>query len=338
MNWIPKERNVTISDVAERAGVSRMTVSKVLRDTGSISLKTRERVLAAVEELGYVKNTLAGQLSSRKSSIIAVLIPSVSDIIFAEMLSGINSIIRPQGLSTLIAESLFDPVLEYETLSDLLSMQPAGLILSGGISRSDDTLSLLEKRRCPLVSVWDNDTRIGNDTIGLSHVAAGTMMAEHFLERGFSQIAYIGSELHLDICARNRFDGFTRTLAMHGCTVKTTLSDELPRQTRSGKVLTEQLMQTHADVTAIFYLNDAMAIGGLQWLADHGYETPAQVAVAGFNGTSINQTIHTQLTTLDVPRREIGCKAAQSILNLLEDKALQPSPPVELQLVQGSTT
>ena len=338
MNWIPKERNVTISDVAERAGVSRMTVSKVLRDTGSISLKTRERVLAAVEELGYVKNTLAGQLSSRKSSIIAVLIPSVSDIIFAEMLSGINSIIRPQGLSTLIAESLFDPVLEYEILSNLLSMQPAGLILSGGINRSDDTLSLLEKRRCPLVSVWDSDIRIGDDTIGLSHVAAGTMMAEHFLERGFSQIAYIGSELHLDICAKNRFDGFTRTLAMHGSTVKTTLSNDLPRQTRSGKLLTEQLMQTHADVSAIFYLNDAMAIGGLQWLADHGYETPAQVAVAGFNGTSINQTIHTQLTTLDVPRRDIGCKAAQSILNLLEDRALQPSPPIELQLIQGSTT
>ncbi len=338
MHWTPKERNVTISDVAERAGVSRMTVSKVLRDTGSISLKTRERVLAAVEELGYVKNTLAGQLSSRKSSIIAVLIPSVSDVIFAEMLSGINSVIRPQGLSTLIAESLFDPVIEHETLSNLLSMQPAGLILSGGISQSDDTLALLNKRRCPLVSVWDSDTRIGDDTIGLSHAAAGSMMAEHFLERGFREVAYIGSELHLDICARKRFDGFTRTLAMHGCTVKTTLSDELPRQSVSGKVLTEQLMQTHSAISAIFYLNDAMAIGGLQWLADKGYEIPTQVAVAGFNGTSINQTVHTQLTTLDVPRREIGCKAAQSILKLLEDKPLQPSPPIELQLVQGSTT
>lgn len=340
MIWTSNSRNVTISDVAERAGVSRMTVSKVLRDTGSISLPTRERVMAAVKELGYVKNSLAGHLSTRTTSIIAVLIPSVSDIIFAEMLSGINSVIRPKGFSTLIAENLFDPVLEHETLSDLLSMQPAGLIISGGLNPSEEKPLLLERRRCPLVSIWDGDARMGDDTIGLSHYAAGEMMAEHFVERGYRRFGYIGSELHLDVCARHRRDGFIRGLSSHGYTIESLVSDKLPRQSASGRELTAQFMETrnNENTPAIFYLNDAMALGGLQWLADNGHEAPTRVAVAGFNGTSINQTIHTQLTTLDVPRREIGCRAAQSILDLLDGREPPPSPLVELQLVQGSTT
>ncbi len=338
MRWTPKERNVTISDVAERAMVSRMTVSKVLRDTGSISPQTRERVLAAVQELGYVKNTLAGQLSSQRSSTIGVVIPSVSEIVFAEMLGGINSIIRPQGLSTLIAESLFDPALERETLSSLLSMQPAGLIISGGIKQSQETLALLDKRRCPLVSVWDSDFRLGDDTIGLSHYKAGEMMAEHFLQRSYRQVGYIGSELLLDICAKHRFEGFERHLSRHGCSVKSELSDELPRQSSSSGELTEKLLNAHPEVSAIFYLNDAMAIGGLRWLADKGYESPSRVAVAGFNGTSIDQTIQTRLTTLDAPRRDIGRKAALSIVNLLNGEMVTPSQSIELQLIQGSTT
>lgn len=338
MRWTSRKRNVTLSDVAERAGVSRMTVSKVLRDTGSISPQTQERILVAVKELGYVKNTLAGQLSSQKSATIGVVIPSVSETVFAEMLSGINSIIRPHGLSTLISESLFDPVLERETVSRLLSMQPAGLIISGGIEQSDDTLALLDKRSCPLVSVWDSDVCFGDDTIGVSHYAAGEMMAEHFLQRGYRRLGYVGSELNLDICAKHRFKGFQRYLSQHGTSVESVNSDELPRQSSSGSVLTKEILTSHPDMSAIFYLNDAMAIGGLRWLSDNGFNSPSQVAVAGFNGTSIDHSIQTRLTTLDVPRREIGREAALSILNLLDSKPVAPNQSIKLRLIQGSTT
>ncbi|ASJ71966.1 LacI family DNA-binding transcriptional regulator [Granulosicoccus antarcticus] len=338
MRWTSRDRSVTLADVADRAGVSSMTVSKVLRDTGSISPQTRERVLAAVGELGYVKNTLAGQLSSRKSTTIGVVIPSVSDVIFAQMLSGINTVIRPQGLSMLIAESLFSPSLERDTLSSLLSMQPAGLIISGGTEKLDDTLSLLEMRRCPLVSVWDADASFGDRTIGVSHYAAGKMMAEHLLQRGYRQPAYIGSQLHLDVCARHRFDGFRRHLEQHGHSLKSVISEDLPRQSSSGNTLTEQLIQQHPEVTSIFYLNDAMAIGGLRWLSDKGYQCPSQIAVAGFNGTSLEQTIQTRLTTLDVPRSEIGREAAQSIVDLLQGLDAAPDLTIDLTLVQGTTT
>lgn len=338
MRWTSRKRNVTLSDVAERAGVSRMTVSKVLRDTGSISPRTKDRILEAVKELGYVKNTLAGQLSSQKSATIGVVIPSASEIVFAEMLSGINSIIRPYGLSTLISESLFDPALERDTVSRLLSLQPAGLIISGGIEQSDDTLALLDKRSCPMVSVWDSDVSVGDDTIGVSHYAAGEMMAEHFLLRGYRRLGYVGSELNLDICAKHRFEGFQRYLSQHGAFVESAISDELPRQSSSGSVLTQELLSNHPDVSAIFYLNDAMAIGGLRWLSDNGFDSPSQIAVAGFNGTSIDQTIQTRLTTVDAPRREIGREAALSIINLLDGNAASPNQTIKLRLIQGSTT
>ncbi|MCY0095140.1 LacI family DNA-binding transcriptional regulator [Hoeflea ulvae] len=333
-----KRSNVTLAEVAARAGVSRMTVSKALRNTGSISADTRAKILGAVEELGYVKNSLAGSLSSQRSEIIGIVIPSASDSVFAEVLSGTNSVIRPKGLSTLIGETLFDPQVEYEILSTIMQMQPAGLIVSGGMNRLDKTRTLLERRRCPMISIWDSESQVGDCTVGLSHRLAGQMMAEHFLAKGFSNIAYVGSELELDVCARQRFEGFRDTLAAAGRSVRTEISATAPRQTPSGRTLTETLLAKWPDTDAIQYLNDAMAIGGLSWLYDNSIDVPGQVAAAGFNGTATLQTIRTRLTTINAPRRFIGEAAAGALLNLIEDSGEPKSYNVELDFIQGNTT
>lgn len=338
MSETSKRQNVTLADVAARAQVSRMTVSKVLRNTGSISEDTTSKVLAAVEELGYVKNLLAGLLSSQKSAIVGIIIPSASDSVFAEVLSGTNSVIRPHGFSTLIGETLFDPQIEYETLSTMFSLQPAGIILSGGTDRLEKTNSLLAQRRCPLISIWDQDNPEGNLTIGLSHYRAGSCVAEHFLEREHRLIGYVGSELELDICARNRFEGFKKSLAAAGISVRAEVAPQAPRQAPAGRQLTESLLRKFPDTSAIFYLNDAMALGGLSWMHDAGICVPEQVAAAGFNGTSINHAIRTKLTTIDVPRRAIGIAAASSLLSYVAGEEEVVEHQLEVHLVQGNTT
>lgn len=334
----PKRPNITLADVAALAGVSRMTVSKVLRNTGSISADTRKKILNAVDELGYVKNSLAGFLSSQKNDIIGIIIPSASDIVFAEVLSGTNSVIRPKGMSTLIGETLFDPQIEYETLTTMLSLQPAGLIMVAGVDRLDKTRDLIAQRRCPLISIWDADNEAGDLTIGLSHRAAGDSLAQHFIEKGYRNIAYIGSELHLDICAKHRFEGFRDRLDAAGFTVRTEISDHAPRQAPSGRLLTEALIRHYPDTDAIGFLNDAMAIGGLSWLHENGIAVPERVAAAGFNGTSISQTIRTRLTTINVPRRSIGEAAAHALLRFIEGAEQVERPELDIQFIQGTTT
>lgn len=329
---------VTLADVAERAGVSKMTVSKVLRDTGSISKNTRDKILKAVDDLGYVKNSLAGLLSSQKSSMVAVIIPSTSDAVFAEILSGINSVIRPQNLNTLIGETLFDPKIEYETLSTMLALQPAGLIMASGINRSKETLDLLNNRRCPLITLWDTDDAIGEMTIGFSHFDAGQLMAEHFLERGKKNIAYIGSELDIDLCAKLRFEGFRDTLLSACLQLSVECSDNLPRQSEAGVLLTKNLVEKHPETDAIFYLNDSMALGGLAWMYENGISVPDKISAAGFNGTSIGQTVMTKLTTLNVARRSIGEVAANAILDIINERDVVFDGDVEVSFVQGTTT
>ncbi|MEP3279705.1 MAG: LacI family DNA-binding transcriptional regulator [Stappiaceae bacterium] len=333
-----KKNNVTIADVAALAGVSKMTVSKVLRDTGSISKDTRDKIHKAVDELGYVKNSLAGLLSSQKSSMIGIIIPSASDTIFAEVLSGTNSVIRPKGFNTLIGESLFDPQIEYEALSTMLSLQPAGLIISGGIDRSEETLALIAKRRCPLISLWDGEDAVGDLTIGLSHYEAGETMARHFIECDFRKVAYVGSELDLDLCARQRFQGFRDTMQDASRELRVETSIDGSRQSLTGRQLTESLIRKHPDTDAIYYLNDAMATGGMSWLYEAGINIPEQVAAAGFNGTSIGQAVRTRLTTLNVSRRAIGEAAASAILKFIEGDTEIDKHQVEVTFVQGNTT
>ena len=123
-----RRKPVTLLEVAAKAGVSRMTVSKVLREVGNISDDTRQRVKQAADELGYLPNNLAGSLSSRKSRMVAVIIPSISDIVFSEVLSGVNAVLRPTGFQTFIGESGFDPETETELIRAMLSFRPAGIL------------------------------------------------------------------------------------------------------------------------------------------------------------------------------------------------------------------
>ncbi|WP_105418259.1 MULTISPECIES: LacI family DNA-binding transcriptional regulator [Neorhizobium] len=335
-----RAKTVTLVEVAARAGVSRMTVSKVIRGVGSISEETRARVRRAADELGYLPNSLAGSLSSRRSRMVAVIIPSISDIVFSEVLSGVNAVLRPNGYQTFIGESHFDPVVEADLIREMLSFQPAGLLLNGGMERSAASMRLLENRSCPAIQLWDCDNSGLDFGAGPSHAEAGRLVAMHFLARGLQRIAYVGAELEKDLCARRRYLSLQSSLAADDIALVSVTCERKPRQAATGRLLTEQLMRTHPDVQAIHFLNDAMALGGLSYLHEAGIAVPGQVSVVGFNGTSIPNTVRTRLTTIDTPREAIGETAARALLDMLRNANANPSRSWQaaLHLVQGNTT
>ena len=329
---------VTLLEVAAKAGVSRMTVSKVMRDVGNISEETRRRVRQAAHELGYLPNSLAGSLSSRTSRMVAVIIPSISDIVFSEVLSGVNAVLRPRGFQTFIGESHFDPSIEADLVRTMLSFRPAGLLLNGGMARSADAERLLAKRNCPAIQLWDCDNTDFDFGAGPSHAEAGHLVATHFLARGLRRVAYVGAELDKDLCARRRYLSLQSSLAAEGVDLVSMTSEEKPRQADTGRALAEQLIRTHPDIQAIHFLNDAMALGGLCYLHEAGIAVPDRVSVVGFNGTSIPNTVRTKLTTVDVPRVAIGKTAAQALFDILAKADVTGSWRAAIQLVQGNTT
>ncbi|MHC2302272.1 LacI family gluconate utilization system Gnt-I transcriptional repressor [Rhizobium mongolense] len=333
-----KTRIVTLLDVAAKAGVSSMTVSKVMRGVGKISEETQQRVRCAADELGYLPNNLAGSLSSRKSRMVAVIIPSISDIVFSEVLSGVNAILRPNGLHTFIGESHFDPGIEAELVREMLSFRPAGLLLNGGMARSAACDKLLERRTCPAIQLWDCDNEDLDFSAGPSHREAGQLVAAHFLERRLRRVAYVGAELEKDLCARWRYLALRSSLASANIDVISMVCENRPRQAQTGRALTQELIRDHPEIQAIHFLNDAMALGGLSYLHEAGIPVPEQISVVGFNGTSIPNTVRTRLTTVDIPRAEIGKTAAQALLNILANVHVDRSWRAEIRLIQGNTT
>lgn len=315
-----------------------MTVSRALRGSGSISPDTRERIKASMEELGYVYNTVAGSLRNQSSSMVAVVIPSVNDLVFGEILSGINSVLRPKGFFTTIGESFFDPEEEFKVIKSLLAMQPAGIILTGGIHHKPQLFELLKRRSCPVLQMWDTDNLDFDYHVGPSQIEAGQLVADHFIKRQYSRIAYVGAQLSMDVGADQRFKAFRERLSLSGISLDVEVDENLPRQPESGKILTERLLARSPHINAIHYLNDPMALGGLSCLLAKGLSAPKDVAVAGFNGSTQKFSIRTRLTTVDVPKYEIGRVSSEKLLAILNDEEQGLFHRSELRLVEGDTS
>lgn len=327
-------RATTISDVAQAANVSGMTVSKVLRGTGRISAETRARVLRAAEDLGYVPNRLAGALSSQTSPLVGVLIPSISDHVYSGVLAGINAVLHPGGFTSLIGETFFDPETEARLVHTMLSMKPAGLIVTGGVRRTEQSLRLLRQGGLRCVQLWDGDNPALDATVGLSHDTAGRIAATAFLAAGLYDACYIGAEVQRDLCAARRMDSFARTMATAGGRCRVIIDPDLPRNTEGGQELTARLLRQGPTPQAIHYLNDSMAIGGLRAILAAGLDVPAQVSVIGFNGTALRHAVRTRLTTIEVPLREVGERAARAVIGPL---SVQGPDLVPIRLVAGTT-
>lgn len=332
------QKNITQADVAKLAGVSIMTVSRALSGSSHISPDTKERIRIAMDELGYVYNTVAGSLRNQRSSMVAVVIPSVNDLVFGEILSGINSVLRPKAYFTTIGESFFDPEEEFKVIKSLLAMQPAGIILTGGIHHKPELSQLLKKRSCPILQMWDTDSLDFDYHVGPSQIEAGQLIADHFIAKKFKNIAYIGAELSADICADQRFQAFRSRLLEAETVVEMEVDENLPRQPEAGKILTERLLNRAPHITAIYYLNDSMALGGLSYLGTKGLKAPTDVAVAGFNGSTQKFSIRTKLTTVDVPKYEIGVVSGEKLLALLNNEEHDQFFRSKLRLIEGDTT
>ena len=318
------KRPLTLRDVSEASGVSEMTVSRVLRNRGDVSQATRERVLAAAKELGYVPNKIAGALASNRVNLVAVIIPSLSNMVFPEVLNGINQVLEDTVLQPVVGVTDYLPEKEERVLYEMLSWRPSGVIIAG-LEHSEGSKAMLQAAGIPVVEIMDTDGKPVDAMVGISHRRAGREMAAAILKAGYSRIGFMGTKMPLDHRARKRFEGFTEALAKNGIEIEDRDFYSGGSALAKGREMTQAMLDRSPDLDFLYYSNDMIGAGGLLYLLDQGIDVPGQIGLAGFNGVELLQGLPRKLATMDACRLEIGRKAAEIIAARLAD------PPEEIE-------
>ena len=311
----------TLADVARVAEVSPMTASRALRGESTVDPVLAERVNAAAAKLGYVPDPAARALASQRSSHVAVLIPSLTNRLFVELLEAVQHTLRQGGFQTLIGITHYDALEEEQLLREQLLHRPAGLLLTG-LDQSKATRKLIQSGGVPCVFMMEVAGDAQAFSVGFSQFDAAAAMTRHLLERGRKRIAFAAAQL--DARTLQRLQGWRETLAACGRhDARLEWLNEAPSSVELGTRLFEQIVAAKPRVDAIFFCNDDLAHGALLHAPRMGIEVPGRVAVAGFNDLAESAEMVPPLTTISTPRTEVGREAANVLLRLMNRQ--QPS-------------
>ena len=325
---------LTLRDVSEVSGVSEMTVSRVLRNKGDVSATTRSKVLDATKSLGYVPNKIAGALASQRVNLVAVIIPSMSNMVFPEVMTGISQTLDETDLQPVVGITNYLPDREEKVLYEMLSWRPSGIIIAG-LEQSEASRVMLANSGIPVVQIMDIDGDPIDAMVGISHRRAGRKMAEAILKSGYQNVGFMGTKTPLDHRARKRFEGFTQALAKQGVEIADRGFYAGGSALAKGREMTETILRRSPDLDFIYYSNDMIGAGGLLHLWDKKIDIPNQVGLAGFNQVELIDGLPLRLATMDSCRFKIGQTAAQIIavrnglLDLALENIVEFSPKIE---------
>ena len=315
-----------------------MTVSRVLRNKRDVSEATRVRVLEAARRLGYVPNKIAGALASQRVNLVAVIIPSMSNMVFPEVITGITGVLDETGLQPVVGLTGYRPEKEEKVLYEMLSWRPAGVIIAG-LEHSDASRAMLRASGIPVVEIMDVDGTPIDSVVGISHRRAGQQMAQAIIRAGYRRIGFMGTKMPLDHRARKRFEGVTAALAKAGIEMADQEFYSGGSALAKGREMTADMLRRTPYLDFLYYSNDMIGAGGLLYLLEQGADIPARIGLAGFNGVELLDGLPRRLATMDACRLEIGRRAAEIIAAQARDPEARERVRVVLEprLAPGDT-
>lgn len=326
----------TLADVARLAGMSEITVSRVVRNQGPIADATRTRVLAAISQLGYIPNRAAGSLASAASTLMTVLLPSLSNIVFPDVLRGIHTAITETGFQSVIGVTDYDPLIEERILLSFLAWQPAAVILAG-LHHTPTARKHLEQGRFRVAELMDIDGDPVDIAVGMSHRQAGYETGRHLIKRGYRKFGYAGHMLISDDRAKARYQGLCEALREAGLSLVGEMRVPGGGSTIAGRELLEKLLAAHPDLDVVIFPNDDMAMGGIFYCIHAGILIKERLGIFGFNGLDIGQAMPLPLSTILSKRFLIGKTAAEKLLESRERPAEKTIINTGFDIIEGAT-
>lgn len=324
----------TLRDVAQLAGVSPITVSRVFNHPELVAGETVEAVRRAVALTGYVPNLLAGGLASRRSQLVAAMIPTLGNAMFIDTIQHLNDVLAQQGFHLTLGLSGFPSADEEELLKGILSRRPDALVLNG-VRHSAGTRRRLRSTKIPIVETWDLTPEPIDLLVGFSHEQVGAAAATHLYQKGYRHFASVYAQ---DDRARVRHAAFVHTLERHGIAIESAHEVATPTAMRMGRESFAHVFDGRARPEAIFCSSDVLALGLLAEAQSRGMKVPEDVAVMGFADLDFAAYTHPALTTVHIDRAAIGRLAGEMLLARLEGKPVaSPVVDVGFQIVSRAS-
>ena len=306
-----ERRRVTLDEVARDAGVSRSTVSLVLRDSPLVAEGTRQRVRASMEALGYVYNRGAANLRASRTNTVGLLVCDVSNPFFAELTAGIDQVLDGAGVSTFLVNTNESPEKQERSLLRMRELNVDGVIVCPAAGSSPDLVERLRRWGMPFVQALRYLSARDGDYAGSDYQLGMEMITEHLIRLGHRRIALVGGNL-VHSALSDRRAGFTNALRRHGLAADLIVKSPLNRRASAEAV--GALLDRPDPPTAAIGFNDIVAFGMMLGLTDRGLEPGRDFAVAGFDDVSEAALSRPALTTVSTLPFQIGQEAAQLLL------------------------
>lgn len=307
-------------DVAKRAGVSTMTVSRALNEPSKVSPEMRERVLSAVKETGYLPNHLASSLSSNRSRTVGLIVPSIDNSIYTQTVKGLSDVMRQSGFQLMIAESGYDPGEEEELVTTFLAHRVSGLILHN-TEHTPQAVAKIRKSGVPVVENGNIPADPLDMVVSYSNEEAAYTMTVHLGRLGYKHIGFASLySVHNDR-SKDRLKGYLRALKQLGLDQDPRLIVETSRGLSAGAEAVARIVQTVPEVDALFCAGDVLAVGALFECQKRRWAVPERIAIASFDDVDLLRHVTPSVTTLRLPRYDIGERSARMLLSRIIDGA-----------------
>lgn len=332
-----KKQSSSLSQIAEAAGVSKMTVSRVLRNADGFSEATREKVMREVERHGYLPNRIAATFgTAQASTLIGVCVPRLSGHLVTQTLEALDRNFERFGYQMIIGSHNHQKQQEEAWLKRILSWRPAGVMLSNKF-HSKNTVKMLRDASIPVLEFWNLNTSPINMSVGFNEYDAGFEMSQHATLKGYKKAALLLATNDSNSTTPERIEGFTRGFTEAGGEiVHTEILNDQPGY-YAGFYGTEILLNQIKKADLIYYMNDAMAIGGLAWCERKGIKVPENIGIVGWGGYEATSVLKKRLTTTVIPVLQIGKLSAEQMAKSLNGDDQQSVSAVPAKLIDGET-
>ncbi len=314
--------STTIADIARIAGVSIATVSRVINYPERVKEKTRREVLRVMEENNYVYNALAGGLVKSSTRTLGLIIPTITNPIFAVSTRGVQTAATQKGYSLLLGSTEYVPQAEYDLVHLFLEKQVDGIIFSGS-PLDTRSFELLDARKIPYLITWEAIQEKNLSYVTFDNVKAAKQAVDCFISMGHRRIAMIAGLFEQTGRARRRWLGYREALEGAGISYDEKLVIQKEYSVSSGREAASRLLKMKQPPSAIFCGNDILAYGALAAARELNFRVGEDLGIIGFDDLEMSAVTDPPLTTVRIPGHDMGSKGAFELIDIVEGKSTE---------------
>ncbi len=328
----------SIQDVARHAGVSAMTVSRALRQPEKVSEMLRQRVAEAVDRVGYLPNGIAASLSSSRSNVVGLILPSLRNSLFADTIQGISDVLHKTGHHLMIADSGYGLASEEAAIRAFLHQRVCGLILHN-TWHTEGARRLIARIGVPVVEIGDLTPEPIDTTVSYSNFEAARAMTLLLAQRGYRHIGFVTLALEDNVRSVERRRGYLAALTEAGLDAVPSLILEMPSGVGSGAEAIGRLHAANPELDAVFFAGDVLAVGAILECQRRNWAVPGRIAIASFDDVDLLSYANPPVTTVRIPRYDIGQRSAEVLLDRLSAPAPKPARlDLAFQIIERGST